>query len=498
MNTYNSWILSALGVVVNIPGLIEQLCVKKNEEVGVYGFIFFKDGDWVSTVVDDQLFYKIDPLTRKRTLYFSSCREERESWLPLMEKAYAKIHGDYETLTGGFTSEGIEDLTGGISSILFTDDILNKDRFWEKEMKQVNKATLMGCSINFQDDNTEMRGIQPGHAYSVLDVAEFDGERLVHIRNPWGAIEWTGDWSDQSDKWTPEAIKQLKLEDKDDGRFWMSFKDFLGIFTTIDRCRVFDASWSVASSWIPYNVDPRSDGKFHIRLNHASDTVIALTQPDTRYYGAFNADFINTLSFHVFDKDQKLIKRAKLTVPYSKRSVNCELALEAGSYTVVPHVTREPTDIVPDQGHEGEVDTAISPATRTSEVQVVVEPVTMDKSSYMFQQRKATLVRSMSMARVTGRKLLGVDDEDYESDNEPEELEEAQWQVMLGLRVYSHDPSITLKGIPGVHPRFTRPQERRAAEAKAEVYDAADPENITTALLHKKAWVAEPEEEREE
>lgn len=181
MDTYNSWILSALGVVANIPGLIEQLCVKKNEEVGVYGFIFFKDGDWVSTVVDDQLFYKIDPLTGHRTLYFSSCREERESWLPLMEKAYAKIHGDYETLTGGFTSEGIEDLTGGISSILFTDDILNKDRFWEKEMKQVNKATLMGCSINFQDDKTEMRGIQPGHAYSVLDVAEFDGERLVHV-----------------------------------------------------------------------------------------------------------------------------------------------------------------------------------------------------------------------------------------------------------------------------------------------------------------------------
>lgn len=278
----------------------------------------------------------------------------------------------------------------------------------------------------------------------------------------------------------------------------MSYRDFLNIFTTIDRCRVFDASWSVASSWIPYNVDPRSEGKFRIRLRHASDTVIALTQPDTRYYGAFNADFINTLSFHVYDKDQQLIKRAKLTVPYSKRSVSCELALEAGTYTVVPHVTREPTDIVPDQGHEGEVDTAISPATRTNEVQVVVEPVTMDKSSYMFQQRKATLVRSMSMARVTGRKLLGVDDEDYESDNEPEELEEAHWQIMLGLRVYSHDLSITVDGIPGAHPRFTRPQERKAAEANAEADDAADPENITSALLDKKAWVTEPEEEREE
>lgn len=91
------WFVASLAVISNIPGLLEQLCVKKNEEVGVYGFIFFKDGDWVSTVVDDQLFYKMDAQSFRRSLYFSSCNEERETWLPLMEKAYAKIHGKWMT-----------------------------------------------------------------------------------------------------------------------------------------------------------------------------------------------------------------------------------------------------------------------------------------------------------------------------------------------------------------------------------------------------------------
>ncbi|KAF9981625.1 hypothetical protein BGZ75_007016 [Mortierella antarctica] len=485
------WFVASLAVLSNIPGLLEQLCVKKNEKVGVYGFIFFKDGDWVSTVVDDQLFYKIDKQSCRRSLYFSSCSEERESWLPLMEKAYAKIHGDYETLTGGFTAEGIEDLTGGIASMMFTADILDKDRFWEEEMKQVNKGTLMGCSINFEEDEPEKHGIQSGHAYSVLDVAEFEGERLVHIRNPWGAVEWNGDWSDESEKWTPEAIKQLKQEDKNDGRFWMPYRDFLRIFTTIDRCRVFDASWSVASSWIPYNVEPRSSGQFHFELSQASDTVIVLSQPDTRYYGAFNADFLYTLSFHVYDQHRKLIKRAKITVPYSMRSVNCELKLEAGSYTVIPHVQREPTDIIPDKGSEAEEDNAVVPSTRSNDVEVVVEAVKMDKSSYMFQQRKAGIIRSMSMARVTGRKLLGVDDEDYEE--EDQQLDEENWQVMLGLRVYSHDPNVTLTSEAGQHP-----SRHHLEEQAHDTEDKEDPEAVTATLADKKAMIAEPEEANED
>ncbi|KAF9109361.1 hypothetical protein BGX27_007691 [Mortierella sp. AM989] len=479
------WFVASLAVISNIPGLLEQLCVKKNEQVGVYGFIFFKDGDWVSTVVDDQLFYKIDPVTSRRMLYFSSCNDDRESWLPLMEKAYAKIHGDYETLTGGYTSEGIEDLTGGTASMLFCGDILDKDKFWEEEMKQVNKATLMGCSINYQEDDPERHGIQAGHAYSVLNVAEYEGERLVHIRNPWGEIEWNGDWSDQSHKWTEAAIKTLRHEDKNDGQFWMPYDDFLHIFTTIDRCRVFDASWSVASSWINYNVEPRSDGKFHFELTQPGNTVIVLSQPDTRYYGAFSAEFINTLSFHVYDKDEKLIRRAKITVPYSKRSVNCELMLQAGTYTVIPHIQREPTDIVTVVSQGDDLDSALNPATRSDDVEVMVEAVKMDKSSYMFQQRKASLIRSMSVARVTGRKLLGVDDEDYESGVDAVQLEEHRWQVMLGLRVYSHDRNVKVTGIAGAHPL-----SKTQGHVKHEDEDSDDPESVTATLADKAA--AEP------
>lgn len=59
-------------------------------------------------------------------LYFAQCENSNETWLPLLEKAYAKAHGDYAAIEGGFTGEGIEDLTGGVTTELITMDILDK------------------------------------------------------------------------------------------------------------------------------------------------------------------------------------------------------------------------------------------------------------------------------------------------------------------------------------------------------------------------------------
>ena len=52
-------------------------------------------------------------------LYFARSGTEGETWVPLIEKAYAKLHGNYESLIGGFPSEAVEDLTGYVGQIFF-------------------------------------------------------------------------------------------------------------------------------------------------------------------------------------------------------------------------------------------------------------------------------------------------------------------------------------------------------------------------------------------
>jgi len=47
-----------------------------------------------------------------RSLYFAKSGTEGETWAPLVEKAYAKLHGNYGYLNGGWEYEAIDDLTG--------------------------------------------------------------------------------------------------------------------------------------------------------------------------------------------------------------------------------------------------------------------------------------------------------------------------------------------------------------------------------------------------
>ena len=47
------WLMAALCTLSNKEGLIERLCVAHDPGVGVYGFVFYRDGEWISEIVDD-------------------------------------------------------------------------------------------------------------------------------------------------------------------------------------------------------------------------------------------------------------------------------------------------------------------------------------------------------------------------------------------------------------------------------------------------------------
>ena len=52
----NCWLVAALTTICRCPELMEKICVARDEEIGIYAFMFQRDGEWIWTVVDDHLF----------------------------------------------------------------------------------------------------------------------------------------------------------------------------------------------------------------------------------------------------------------------------------------------------------------------------------------------------------------------------------------------------------------------------------------------------------
>lgn len=96
-----------------------------------------------------------------------------------------RFHVCIRVLTTG--REAVEDLTGGVTTELFTTDILDTEKFWNDELLKVNKEFLFGCGTGSFDtwqgaDSADRKGVIGLHAYSVIDAREINGERLVRIR----------------------------------------------------------------------------------------------------------------------------------------------------------------------------------------------------------------------------------------------------------------------------------------------------------------------------
>lgn len=55
------WFIAAVATLCSNPRLMEKVCVaadKRCQECGVYGFVFYRDGEWIWTVVDDNLYVR--------------------------------------------------------------------------------------------------------------------------------------------------------------------------------------------------------------------------------------------------------------------------------------------------------------------------------------------------------------------------------------------------------------------------------------------------------
>ncbi|KAI0180097.1 cysteine proteinase [Hypoxylon sp. FL1284] len=376
----NCWLVASLSALANVEDGIKRICVEYDTRVGIYGFVFYRDGEWIHSIVDDKLYltspcwdspsmqreilnqidrdepekvYRKTYQTGSKALFFGQCKDQHETWVALLEKAYAKAHGDYGSLAGGWIGEGLEDLSGGVTTELLASDILDLDAFWEDEICKVNKEFLFGCSTGLLDGGYgDRNGIREGHAYVVMDARTLkSGQRLVKLRNPWGKTRkgiWEGAWSDGSKEWNNDVKEELGHQFGNDSVFWITYEDMLEKYQHFDRTRLFqDPDWRCCQRWIGVEVPWKAqwNEKFHFKLTKESPLVLVLQQLDDRYYKGLHGQYSFRMHFRVHEQgrpeSEDYIVRSHGNY-LMDRSVSIEIpCMEPGSYSVFISVVAE-------------------------------------------------------------------------------------------------------------------------------------------------------------
>lgn len=102
------WFLGPLSVIADKTELLNKIFITTAiNDYGVYAFQFFKAGRWFPVIIDD--FVPVDAKTG--ALVYAHCKDPTELWVPLVEKAYAKLHSCYEAIESGTETNAFLDLT---------------------------------------------------------------------------------------------------------------------------------------------------------------------------------------------------------------------------------------------------------------------------------------------------------------------------------------------------------------------------------------------------
>uniref|UniRef100_A0A8C8A284 Calpain-1 catalytic subunit n=1 Tax=Oryzias sinensis TaxID=183150 RepID=A0A8C8A284_9TELE len=371
------WLLAAIASLTLNDNLLHRVvphgqCFKQ-EYAGIFHFQFWQFGEWVDVVIDDRL-----PAKDGKLLFVHSV-EGTEFWSALLEKAYAKLNGCYEALSGGSTSEGFEDFTGGVTEMY--DLIKPPPDLFGIISRAVERGSLLGCSIDITSSTDReavtFKKLVKGHAYSLTGVDEVSySSYAVCYRLPLTCLFGISNAHSVSKEWSyvDSSVRDRLQNRSEDGEFWMAFSDFLREFSRVEICNLtadaldntqmkkwssslFQGEWrrgSTAGGCRNYPATFWLNPQFKISLQHPDvpgkpdcSFLVGLMQKDRRKKRQEGKD-METIGFALYEfkgSSNVHLKRdffltnassARSELFINLREVSSRLRLPAGEYIVVP------------------------------------------------------------------------------------------------------------------------------------------------------------------
>ena len=270
------YFLSSMASIAEFPSrLMKIFNTKEANPYGVYSVTVYNMGIPQEIIVDDRF-----PCYKSGKPMFS-CPKGKELWTMILEKAWAKMYGNYGAIETGSIREAMISLLGAPAEEIQIDDETTADKVWADILSWDRENFIMGCTTKASVDRNKT-GLISAHAYSVLAAYDVGGVRLLKLRNPWGKQEWTGDFSDKSPLWTDEAKRIVGYTDADDGIFCMTITDFFAMMSSYTVCYYKD---NYFRSHQLIEATKKNAEYFEFELKETCETCITVMQKADRFFG---------------------------------------------------------------------------------------------------------------------------------------------------------------------------------------------------------------------
>jgi hypothetical protein len=152
-------VLAALGALAEFPELVTSIFLSGQtiSDAGIYNVRFFIRGKpWVVTV-DDYLLTNTN--ASPDTLVFTRPDPTTGAmWSTILEKAWAKIAGNYELSNGGYLENGLRSFTGVPVFTYWGDEILNTTAsatLWATMKAADDVGYLLSAAVYFLDQSAQ-------------------------------------------------------------------------------------------------------------------------------------------------------------------------------------------------------------------------------------------------------------------------------------------------------------------------------------------------------
>ena len=310
-NIGDCYFIAALSVMAEQPNLISRLLKSNTPDSPKIVSAWLCDSGKFRSQVLDSMF----PMNGSIPKMIRPNNEKIGTWQMFLEKAYAKLYGNYANLDLGHSTQAFRELTGAPTEYIDQD---NQNEAWVTITTSLKKGFAISAST--KSDLPQSSDVIAKHCYSVLEAVEISYKgglkRFLLMKNPNGnMVKGNGTPLPKDILPLVEAKSALiKNLSNTAGMFWYGIMSVQKSFEVLSNCLIHP-SYNCFSSFEITNKDENL-GQFLYKAwaPKGTQTYISINRKNIKHFNHDKQDIKNlkygvhrVIAFEIIENDIKIL-----------------------------------------------------------------------------------------------------------------------------------------------------------------------------------------------